>query len=284
VQVMLKGKNKEQYLPPNLPLEQVEKLPGLPGVYYFHKQKGKIIYVGKATNLQKRVRSHFSNNDHSRRKQEFLLHVCSISHQVCGNELMALILESAEIRRLWPEYNRSQKRYEHCYGLYSFEDQNGYLRLGIEKKKKHLQPHYTFNLLQQGHLLMRKLIKDFSLDEGLCFFDKTKCHMEESPASYNIRVREALLALQTHLPTFALICNGKNDGEQSCLLVEQGRFYGMGYLPEHYEVSDINELKQNLTQYADNDYVRGLVYQHAEKYPHQKISFTGTPELAVFST
>jgi DNA polymerase-3 subunit epsilon len=49
--------------------------------------------------------------------------VHSISHVAASSELAALILESNEIRRLWPEFNRSQKRYHHQYGLYSFEDQ-----------------------------------------------------------------------------------------------------------------------------------------------------------------
>jgi len=128
VKAMLNAKSKQQYLPPNLPVEEVDGLPSLPGVYYFHNQKGKVIYVGKARDLQRRVKSHFSNNDDSKRKQDFLRTIYKITHQVCGSELMALILESAEIRRLWPEHNRSQKRFQHSYGLYSFEDQNGYLR------------------------------------------------------------------------------------------------------------------------------------------------------------
>src|SRR5258708_26779974 len=59
---MLKGRNKEQYLPIHLPAEQLDRLPQTPGVYYFHDQKGKVIYLGKAKNLHHRVRSHFSNN------------------------------------------------------------------------------------------------------------------------------------------------------------------------------------------------------------------------------
>lgn len=268
---MLKGKSKEQYLPPNLPVEQIDQLPYYPGVYYFHDQKGKIIYVGKARNLQQRVKSHFSNNDKSRRKQEFLRIICRVSHQVCGDEITALILECAEIRRLWPEHNRSLKRFEHSFGLYTFEDQNGYLRLIIEKRKKYLQPLYTFNLLQHGYALLKKLVKEFMLNEGLCFVDKSNCSVHEDPVTYNLRVKQAIDTLQRQLPTFALMVNGFSEQEQNCLLVEKGRFYGMGSIPKHYTVSDINELKSNLTQYPDNDYVRGLIYQYAEKNPHLKV-------------
>src|ERR1700748_1735487 len=43
----LKQGSKEQLLPPNLPKRDIDQLPYMPGVYYFHDQKGKVIYVGK---------------------------------------------------------------------------------------------------------------------------------------------------------------------------------------------------------------------------------------------
>ncbi|MBS1935445.1 MAG: GIY-YIG nuclease family protein, partial [Bacteroidetes bacterium] len=169
IEQMLKGRNNEQYLPANLPAEQVEQLPMVPGVYYFHDQKGKVIYVGKAKNIKKRVCSHFSNNKPNRQKQEFLRNIYSISHQLCGTELMAFLLECIEIKRLWPQYNRSLKRFEHVYGLYAFLDRNGYLRLAIEKRKKHLEPLYTFSLMIEGQNLLRKLVHTFNLCPKLCF-------------------------------------------------------------------------------------------------------------------
>ena len=274
IKLMLSGKNKHQYLPPHLPVEDVEKLPALPGVYYFHNEKGRVIYVGKARNLQQRVKSHFSNNDASKRKQDLLRTIHRVTHQVCGSELMALILESTEIKRLWPEHNRSQKRFEHTYGIYSFEDQNGYMRLAIEKKRRHLVPIYSFNVLQQGFILLRKLVTEFTLDEGLCFFDKTNTPVSEEPGSYNNRVREALCTLGRQLPSFAVVENGHAENEHCYILIEQGKFYGMGYLPGHYRFSSISELKSGLTQYPDNDYIRQLVYQYADKHPHRKLVFS----------
>jgi DNA polymerase-3 subunit epsilon len=114
---MLKGRNKEQYLPIHLPAEQLERLPMLPGVYYFHDQKGKVIYVGKAKSLRHRVTSHFSNNKPGRQKQEFMRNIYSISFETTGTELMAFLLECIEIKRLWPVYNRSLKRFEPSFGL-----------------------------------------------------------------------------------------------------------------------------------------------------------------------
>ncbi|MBC8035561.1 MAG: GIY-YIG nuclease family protein, partial [Chitinophagaceae bacterium] len=182
IAAMLKGKNREQYLPMHVPVEQIDQLPSLPGVYYFHDRSGKIVYVGKAANLQKRIKSHFSNNDVSRRKQDFIKTICGVTHKVCGTELMALVLENVEIRRLWPQYNRSQKRFSYTYGLYSFTARNGYRMLAIEKKKNRLEPVYTFNNLQDGYCLLKKLVNTFSLHTGLCFIDTSKdWKVEEDP-------------------------------------------------------------------------------------------------------
>src|SRR6185437_13849138 len=89
IETMLKDRNKEQYLPPHLPVEQIDNLPPVPGVYYFYNAAGKTIYVGKAKNLRKRVRSHFSNNKTNKQKQDFLREIYKISYKECATELMA---------------------------------------------------------------------------------------------------------------------------------------------------------------------------------------------------
>src|SRR6202008_4012122 len=58
IQKSLQRNSKEWILPPNVPKEHFDKLPYTPGVYFFHNEKGKIIYVGKANNIRYRVNSH----------------------------------------------------------------------------------------------------------------------------------------------------------------------------------------------------------------------------------
>ena len=281
---MLKSNSKEQYLPVNLPAEQLARLPDAPGVYYFHDQKGKVIYVGKANNLRRRVHSHFSNNKPGRQKQEFLRNIYSISHETTGTELMAFLLECIEIKRLWPAYNRSLKRFEPTFGLYVYEDRNGYSRLILEKTKKLLPPIYTFSHLIEGQSLLRKLVREWQLCPKLCFLQtddgpcegvrlstcQGACEQQESTQAYNNRVEAAVTALVQSLPSFTLLDEGRHPEEKSCILVEQGRFYGMGYLPMDTPIRDAGELKNYLTRYPENDYMRGLVYQHVERWPAKK--------------
>jgi DNA polymerase-3 subunit epsilon len=287
IQQFIKRGAKEQSLPPNLPKEKVEALPYCPGVYYFHDQKGKVVYVGKAKNLKYRVSSHFTHNGTGRQRQDFLRNIYDITYQVCSTELMAFILESIEIKRLWPEFNRSQKRFTAAFGLYLFEDVNGYLRLAIDKKKKAIQPIYTFNLLLEGHRLIKQLVSKFQLCPKLCFIQTGPgaccaglddmeclgaCEHEEGPHTYNERVQQAVAYLEQLLPTFAVVDEGNHREEQSCILMEKGKFYGMGYLPSDVSITNREELKNYLTQYPESDYIRGLVYQYSERYPQKKVT------------
>lgn len=287
IRTMLKGKNSEQYLPINLPAEELDRLPMTPGVYYFHDQKGKVIYVGKAKNIRHRVASHFSNNKTGRQKQEFLRNIYSISHETTGTELMAFLLECVEIKRLWPAYNRSLKRFEATYGLYLYEDRNGYSRLILEKKKKQLQPIYTFSLLLEGQNLLRKLVREFRLCPKLCYIQTGNdtcegvkehtcdgaCEHREDAMRYNGRVEAAIDALLQSLPSFSLMDRGRHAEEKSCILIERGRLYGMGYLPADSAIYDPADLKDYLTRYPENDYMRGLIYAHAERWPAKKFIF-----------
>jgi DNA polymerase-3 subunit epsilon len=257
----LKKKSKEQSLPPNLPKEQVEQLPYSPGVYYFHDQKGKIIYVGKAKNIKYRVSSHFTHNGAGRQRQEFLRNIHSISYQNCGTELMAFILENIEIRKHWPQYNSSLKTFTPSYGLYMYEDSKGYYRLIIEKKKTQLKAYYTFNLLVEGMRLLNQLTEQFSLGK------------EDLPELYNLRVLEALEYLEKLLPTFAVVDDRYDAEGRSCILIEKGRFYGMGYMPGDAEANTVDDLKNYLKAYPENDYIRGLIYQYVQKRPDKKVVF-----------
>jgi len=275
---MMKGRNKEQYLPPNLSNELFEKLPSQPGVYYFHDKKGKIVYVGKAKEIKQRVTSHFSNNKSTKQKQDFLKTVYNITYKVCGTELMASILESIEIRRLWPAFNKSQKRVEQVFGLYIYEDARGYWRLIIDKQKKHLQAIHSFGSLLEGRQAIKSLIDRFELCAKLCFIDvspgQTLVEIKgELPVTYNKRVNAAIKYLEDQLPSFVIREDDEDAIEQSCILVEKGKFAGMGKVPKQTDFTSTESVKPYMQLYPENTFIRNLVYQYATKYPERKSEF-----------
>lgn len=272
IKTALHRNSKDAVLPPHVSLADFQALPSTPGVYYFLDGKEKVVYVGKAKNIKTRVNSHFSNNSDSRQKQNFLKHIHHIRFQSTATELMAEILESAEIKRLWPAFNTSQKKPEEVYGIFVYEDQNGYMRLATEKRRKNSNPIYTFHYKVDGHGVLRKLMHEFSLCPKLCFVQTSAdtctgiqdqhcngaCEKKEAPELYNDRVLQAIASL-TRRPSYVVLDEGLTEHEVSCIMVVKGSFFGMGYLPKDFDNISHEAIAEYITPYKENSYIRHVL-------------------------
>jgi DNA polymerase III subunit epsilon len=277
---MLKMTSQDQRLPPNLPPSDFEQLPEKPGVYYFYNQAKKVIYVGKAVNIRKRVASHFTGHNINPQRQNFLRDIYSISFEICATELIALLLECSEIKTLWPAYNRALKRFDPKYGLYGYEARNGYCYLAIGKLAKGQACIESFNSLYDGIYVLRNLAEQFNIDSRFCSYgtvddgellQKQDVTPLPDAEEHNHKVEEALGFLVNSRPTFAIMDKGRTVGERSCIWVEQGHFYGMGYIASDVSFTEVAEIKGYVTQYRSNQYIMHLIYSYAEKYPGKVI-------------
>lgn len=96
-------------------LKMTTSLPRSPGIYRFHDRDGRVLYVGKATDLRSRVRSYFSS-DRRRKIAQLLRETESISHEVCSNTLEAELRELRLIHEHQPRFNRrGRKPLRPCY-------------------------------------------------------------------------------------------------------------------------------------------------------------------------
>ncbi|MBC2855856.1 MAG: excinuclease ABC subunit UvrC [Cetobacterium sp.] len=84
------------------------EIPDNPGVYLMKKAK-KVIYVGKAKNLKKRVSSYFNRDHQDEKTKELVKNIENIEFILCNNELDALILENNLIKKYSPKYNIALK-------------------------------------------------------------------------------------------------------------------------------------------------------------------------------
>lgn len=257
-------RNGNRYLPPHVSLQTVESLPTIPGIYYFKNKVGKVIYVGKAKNIKKRVTSHFSNNKQTKQKQDFLREIHEITHTVCESELVAAMLESIEIKRLWPAYNKSQKHYEHQYGIFIFEDAQGYMRLGIDNKKKLLQPLLTFGLLSEARNTLWQWVREHNLHPTLCFLDKSNKTLDNLPPvnEHNALIKKIIALTKEEKKTYLIKESGSNY-----ILVEEGRFYGMGKIYDQDFVTQPQQLKTMLSPYPENEVIRSMIKSYTNRYP-----------------
>jgi DNA polymerase-3 subunit epsilon len=278
IEKMILKTAQDQRLPPNLPPDDFTQLPEKPGVYYFYNQVKKVIYVGKAVNIKKRVASHFSGHNINSQRQNFLRDIYGISFEICATELMALLLECTEIKQLWPTYNRALKRFEPKYGLYQYEARNGYKYLAISKVNKFQVCTYEFNSLYDAINLLRSLSEQFKIDQRFCKYSKPEegvvfqnNDIEDSPdvSLHNEQVDNAIDFLLNQRPSFAIIDKGRSTDERSCIWVEKGHFYGMGYIPSDASITEPSEVKNYVTPYKSNQYIMHLIFAYAEKHPNK---------------
>src|SRR5512136_115751 len=86
--------------------DTIDTLPSVPGVYLFEDESGKVIYVGKAKSLRKRVQSYFTGRDQASPKvQAMLARAAGLESIVTATEKEALILEGNLIKKHRPRYN-----------------------------------------------------------------------------------------------------------------------------------------------------------------------------------
>jgi DNA polymerase-3 subunit epsilon len=147
-----------------------------------------------------------------------------------------------------------------------------------------MDPLFSFHYLTDGQSTLRRLIRQFELCPKLCFLqtgddgcDGIKegyclgaCEQKESAADYNERVAKATASLLSQ-PSFAIIDDGINGNDRSCILVWEGKFYGMGYVAADDPITDPVQLKNTVTAYHENSYIRNMVLGYAARFPDKVI-------------
>jgi len=280
IAAMLKKGAGDQNLPPNLPKKDFETLPDGPGVYYFRDDKDKVIYVGKAKDIRKRVAQHFTGHNPNPQRQNFLRCIHHISYEPCGTELMAFLLEALEIKRIWPKYNRAMKKYEPKFGLFVYEALDGYLRMAIGKFNKSQSAELVFTHLIEASNTLHEMAHEYDLCPELCRLGSCSaqggchnrggvCPRNTDTEYYNELVREALREYKEHLPTFVILDKGRTEDEQSCIYVEKGHFCAMGYIGKETDLTNIEDAKELLPLYQGNHYMMQLIYSYAKAFPEK---------------
>ncbi len=282
----LKKNSKEQMLPPHLAKAQIDKLPQTAGVYQFKNEKGVIVYVGKAKNIKQRVISHFSSDDTGRKRQDFLKSIYTIEFKESGTEIMALIEEANLIKTIWPIYNRSLKSVDIQFGVYKYEDVNGFFRLVADRKRKLSHPELIYATISLAMENLRALAEENSLCFFMCGLQKKSdlleicsspecllCNKKVSKSKYNKKVETGLKTIKKSLDSFVIKTKGRVENENGYVMIENGHVTKLGFLTCENELLSKNFLSDQLTPCPLNFYNRNLAYQHANEFPEELIFF-----------
>lgn len=252
----LKGKRKETSLPPHISQEKYAQLPEKTGVYYFHDQQGRIIYVGKALNIKSRFKGHFSG----KAKIDLKTEVHDVSYELTGSEFLALLVETLEIKKHWPKYNRAMKVKSTRWGLFTYLDQGGFIRLGIGKAGGMQESICCFSTHAEAWHFLLAQVKNHVLCPKLCGIQKAvgacydrqqgsclgACEGAEDPERYNQRVDAMLEAIRLDEKVILIKEKGRGDQEEAALLFERGLLSAFGYIDKRFAPSRPEQLLELL--------------------------------------
>lgn len=264
---------------PNLDPQKVKDLPELAGVYYFYNDKNELIYIGKSINIHSRIIQHFSNNK-SKKAMEMKLQIADISYELTGSELIAMLLESDEIKKNKPVFNRAQRRSVFTYGLYHRIDENGYIIFSIEKNNKNSLPLTTFSSQAEGKRRLYQFIEEYLLCQKLCGLYKSNgscfhyeimecngaCIGEEEIDHYNERALKLIDKYTFENSNFLVIGEGRNIDEKSIVHVQNGKYMGFGYIDDSLDNNNLEIILDCVKSYPDNREVQQIIRSFIRKH------------------
>ena len=261
----------------------VESLPSITGVYYIHNKDSKLIYIGKSKNIKKRINQHFTGvNVKSTKIQK---EVFSVTYEETGSELIALLKESEEIKIHKPIYNRAQRKSVFNIALYVEADKKGYLNLKLQKTDGRRKEITSFSTLQEAQNALFRITSSYKLCQkftGLyltkeaCFQYKIKecdgaCIGEIKPEQYNARVKEFVTKNSFENQNMVVTDKGRNQGERSAVLIENGIYKGYAFYDLNYQINNIEILKNILIPMQNNRDTRNIIQSHIRKSKYLKI-------------
>jgi excinuclease ABC subunit C len=186
-----------------LPIKiQLKTIPNKPGVYQYFDKEGKLLYVGKAKNLKKRVSSYFTKQHDIGKTRVLVKKIVSIKHIVVETETDALLLENNLIKKYQPRYNIMLK------------DDKTYPWICI-KKERFPRVFSTRKMIKDGseyfgpYTNVKTVYTLLELINGL--FPLRNCNYDL--ADKNIKSGKYKVCLEYHLDNCLGTCEGKQTEE-----------------------------------------------------------------------
>ena len=263
-----------QVLPPHLNPEDIKLLPESPGIYRFLNDKKEIKYIGKATNIRKRVLQHFGKN--SARNNLELEQIHSLQHEETGSELHALLLESNEIDQTWPEWNVAGKRPNRQWRMVLFESYSGLNKIELVHNVKNTDSPFIFKSKSLGEALLNRIKKQYEICVFLPKFagkfckEDCYCHSSENDRikEHNARIKDVWDYLHHSEEVDILISKGRSEDEKSWALFKHGCLHAWGYSQDEIGESIADTPFQKNSALAQSIALQYL--QHAKLNPNNE--------------
>ncbi len=262
----------------HLTREDVDSIPEATGVYYFYNTKNQLIYVGKSINIRHRILTHL-NNCNGKKAVNMRGEIAQIGYELTGSELIALLLESDEIKKYQPCFNRVQRCSIYRYGILAEKDENGYLHLKIIKIKETNTSLLAYTQLKKAQKHLFALVARYGLCQKLCGLYPSDSHCfqylvntcagacigKEKPESYNKKVQKLIDQANYHHKSMFIIDVGRSAEEYAVVHIEKGHYKGFGFIDKYAANNSIEMLQSAVKNYPENGDIHRIIHDFLRK-------------------
>ena len=247
IETKVSPKNKWQKL--------INKLPNEVGIYYFHDENGKIIYIGKSNNLKNRVNQHLTGK--SKKSLNIQLEIFDISFERTGSELIALLKENIEINKHSPKFNKLLKKNikKFCLELCENQEGNKYLRIcHFDDTIKYLE--YYSSLKTANNRLE---------------FIKNKYSLNQSFQDNNTQIDLLVKDLNYKHKNMLITDKGRDLDEKSVVVIKDNKYVGYGFFTLNYQINNYDVLDSLIikNEYIENS--KDIIIKYLKKNKIEKL-------------
>jgi len=270
---------------PNLDIAELDEIPDKTGVFKFYNEFNALIFVGRSKYIRRRIEQHLKNSK-SVKGAKLIKEITRIEYEITGSEFISHLIEINLIKKYSPEHNPPLKKNRFSHGIYGYFDERGYQRFFIGLTSKFMDaPIVGFNSKNDAIAFLQSKVEEFELCQKLadlypsntsCFQYtvnecKGACVQQESFEFYNLRAKGMIQNITSNKESYFIIENGRQKGEKSILLVEDGSLVGYGYVPFHSQFMPVEKWRHLIDKVIEAEDIDTLLTQYIRSNPDLNI-------------
>ncbi|MFN8277390.1 MAG: exonuclease domain-containing protein [Chitinophagales bacterium] len=231
-------------LPPNITIDELEKLPEEPGIVYMKNAQDELLLIEPAKNMRKEAIKFFNKalNNPARQREHSVL--TQIDFIATGHEVIAKLWAYEEVKKALPQFNKRPREMRFSYGIFLVPDEEGFLQLRILKlQEMEQQPAMRFSGKGTAHKVLNRIVTEGHLQ---VLFNLLR-QMEDPEQrrnfkkSYNEKLERTVRSFLYKAENFFIIGEGRRPDEKSVVWIEASVYKGFGYIsPEIAEMTPEN--------------------------------------------
>lgn len=256
------------FLPPQITIGEIEKLPEEPGVFYFKDAQDAVLMIEASKNVRREVIKLFSKSEGQPDLQLAQKPITQIDYQATGNELIARLWAHHELRRQVPPLNKRPRDHKFSHGIFFTTDEEGFRHIRIEKLNfEEGELALKFPGKSAAHKVLHRIIHDGHLQVQFSLLKKiTDLEQRENfKKSYNEKIEKAVRKYLYKNTNFFIVGDGRRPDENSVVWIENSVYRGYGYIcPELTEVNTEN-LKASIIVQEEDMEIQKILRQELRK-------------------